>query len=33
MSTRLRDLMMRELPTLRHEPIDKRIRGRSAARP
>ena len=27
MSTRLRDLMMRELPTLRHEPIDKRIRA------
>jgi uncharacterized protein (DUF427 family) len=28
MSTRLRDLMMRELPALRHEPIDKRIRAR-----
>jgi uncharacterized protein (DUF427 family) len=27
MSTRLRELMMRELPTLRHEPIDKRIRA------
>jgi uncharacterized protein (DUF427 family) len=27
MSTRVRDLMMRELPTLRHEPIDKRIRA------
>jgi uncharacterized protein (DUF427 family) len=27
MSIRLRELMMRELPTLRHEPIDKRIRA------
>jgi uncharacterized protein (DUF427 family) len=27
MSTRLRELMMRELPALRHEPIDKRIRA------
>jgi uncharacterized protein (DUF427 family) len=27
MSTRLRDLLMQELPTLRHEPIDKRIRA------
>jgi uncharacterized protein (DUF427 family) len=27
MSTRLRDVLMRELPTLRHEPIDKRIRA------
>jgi len=27
MSIRLRDVMMRELPQLRHEPIDKRIRA------
>jgi uncharacterized protein (DUF427 family) len=27
MSTRLRDILMQELPTLRHEPIDKRIRA------
>jgi len=27
MSLRLRDVMMRELPQLRHEPIDKRIRA------
>ncbi len=27
MSLRLRDALMRELPTLRYEPIDKRIRG------
>jgi uncharacterized protein (DUF427 family) len=27
MSTRLRDVMMRELDTLRYEPTDKRIRG------
>jgi uncharacterized protein (DUF427 family) len=27
MSTRLRDVLMQELPTLRHEPIDKRIRA------
>ena len=27
MSLRLRDLIMRELPQLRHEPIDKRIRA------
>src|SRR3954447_16002405 len=27
MSTRLRDVMMRELGGLRHEPIEKRIRG------
>src|SRR3954453_12777939 len=27
MSTRLRDVMMRELEGLRHEPIEKRIRG------
>ena len=27
MSTRLRDVLMQELPTLRHEPIEKRIRA------
>ena len=27
MSIRLRELLMRELPALRYEPIDKRIRG------
>ena len=27
MSLRLRDVIMRELPQLRHEPIDKRIRA------
>jgi uncharacterized protein (DUF427 family) len=27
MSTRLRDVLMQELPALRHEPIDKRIRA------
>ena len=27
MSTRLRDVLMQELPALRHEPIEKRIRA------